>query len=385
MERRKDNKGRVLKEGESQRKDGRYQYRWTDCYGKRRSIYANDLKSLRDNEEDVFKSSLLQIKYDESNITLIELAWQYHSIRINALRERTLKKEEGFLHRAVEYQIAHRKIKDITTLEAKKWAISLQENGKKFGTINGEKKLFSSAFKMAIKDRKVLSNPFDFDLKGVIKDDSERRKALSKEEFDSIIDFVSKSNVYKRYYDIIIILSETGIRVSELCGLTLDDVDLSSGKIKITKQLVGSTNKNIQIAPPKTEAGYRIVPLTKKATKSICNIVNNRGIMNFEPCIDGVTKFLLLNNNATPMTSWDIQSGFLNLRRAYMKKYGINQSFSAHILRHTFCTNMIRCGMNVKEVQYLMGHKKTTTTLNVYSHVDEQSIAEKINNIDGLC
>ena len=47
MERRKDNKGRVLKEGESQRKDGLYQYRWTDKFGKRRTIYSGDLKELR--------------------------------------------------------------------------------------------------------------------------------------------------------------------------------------------------------------------------------------------------------------------------------------------------------------------------------------------------
>ena len=51
MERRKDNKGRVLKEGESQRKDGRYQYRYMDMFGKRKTIYAKDLRSLRELEE----------------------------------------------------------------------------------------------------------------------------------------------------------------------------------------------------------------------------------------------------------------------------------------------------------------------------------------------
>lgn len=51
MERRKDSKGRVLKEGESQRKDGRYQYRYTNMLGKRKTIYAKDLRSLRELEE----------------------------------------------------------------------------------------------------------------------------------------------------------------------------------------------------------------------------------------------------------------------------------------------------------------------------------------------
>ena len=385
MKKRKDNKGRVLKEGETQRSDGRYQYRWTDCFGKRHSIYANDLKFLREKEEEVLKATFLQVEYNESKITLIELAWQYHKIKVGALREKTFEKEEEFLCRAERYPIVHKKIKDITILDAKKWAISQQENGKKFGSINCEKIFFCAAFKMAIEDKKVSLNPFEFDLKGVIKNDSEHRTALTQKEFDSIIKFVNGSNVYKKYYDIIIVLSETGIRVSEFCGLTLDDIDVDSGKIKITKQLVGTTNKNIHIVPPKTESGNRVVPLTKKAKESLKSIINKRDIMEFEPCVDGVTKFLLLNNHATPMTSWDIQSGFLNLKRAYMKKFGVDQPFSAHILRHTFCTNMINCGMNVKEVQYLMGHKNAGTTLNVYSHVDERVIAEKVNSIEKLC
>lgn len=51
MERRKDNKGKVLKEGESQRKDGTYQYRWTDQLGKRHTIYAKDFKDTKRKEE----------------------------------------------------------------------------------------------------------------------------------------------------------------------------------------------------------------------------------------------------------------------------------------------------------------------------------------------
>lgn len=57
MERRKDNKGRVLKEGESQRKDGMYQYRYTDKFGKRKYLYSKDLKELR-KQEDTLKNLL---------------------------------------------------------------------------------------------------------------------------------------------------------------------------------------------------------------------------------------------------------------------------------------------------------------------------------------
>lgn len=55
MERRKDSKGRVLKKGESERKDGRYQYRYNDAFGTRKTVYANGLNELRDLEKQIEK------------------------------------------------------------------------------------------------------------------------------------------------------------------------------------------------------------------------------------------------------------------------------------------------------------------------------------------
>lgn len=56
MSRRKDNKGRVLRTGESQRKDLIYQYRYTDALGNRKCIYASDLKTLREKEDELQRS-----------------------------------------------------------------------------------------------------------------------------------------------------------------------------------------------------------------------------------------------------------------------------------------------------------------------------------------
>ena len=73
MERRKDNKGRVLKEGESQRKDGLYQYRWTDKFGKRRTIYSGDLKELRVRIENLTESEIQGIDPIANSMTVKEL------------------------------------------------------------------------------------------------------------------------------------------------------------------------------------------------------------------------------------------------------------------------------------------------------------------------
>ena len=80
MKRRKDNKGRVLKEGESQRKDGTYQYRVTDDSGKRRYIYAKDLSSLRKREADIQKRLILHQSIAPKELTMADVVNQYFEI-----------------------------------------------------------------------------------------------------------------------------------------------------------------------------------------------------------------------------------------------------------------------------------------------------------------
>ena len=80
-EKRKDNKGRILRTGESQRKDLTYQYRYTDVTGKRRTVYANDLHELRKKEASIQKDIDDGINYCEGNVTVIELLERYISLK----------------------------------------------------------------------------------------------------------------------------------------------------------------------------------------------------------------------------------------------------------------------------------------------------------------
>ena len=73
MERRKDRNRRVLKEGESQRKDGTYDYRWRSHDGRRHSIYAKTLEELREKEIDVLRDALDGIRTDKNNLTINDL------------------------------------------------------------------------------------------------------------------------------------------------------------------------------------------------------------------------------------------------------------------------------------------------------------------------
>lgn len=81
MSRRKDNKGRILRTGESQRKDLIYQYRYTDALGNRKCIYASDLKILREKEDELQRSLEDGLDYAGGEITVYELLQRYLSLK----------------------------------------------------------------------------------------------------------------------------------------------------------------------------------------------------------------------------------------------------------------------------------------------------------------
>lgn len=82
MAKRKDSKGRILKTGESQRKDGIYMYRYSDIRGKRKTIYSRDLKELREQESLIQRDSFDSIDYDAGDISAIKLIEQALDLKV---------------------------------------------------------------------------------------------------------------------------------------------------------------------------------------------------------------------------------------------------------------------------------------------------------------
>lgn len=114
MERRKDSKGKVLKEGESQRKDGLYQYRWTDRAGKRHTVYAGDLKELREKEKKIQDSILSGSDFDTLKLTVYEFVKRYNDTRIHALGIRTAERNASYIRRLQNDPIGSRLVANTT-------------------------------------------------------------------------------------------------------------------------------------------------------------------------------------------------------------------------------------------------------------------------------
>ena len=159
-EKRKDNKGRILKTGESQRKDFTYQYRYTASDKKVRYVYAQTLDKLREKEAIIQRDILDGINYKASEATVWDLVSRYMATRRN-FSKHTVRAYSSALNHIKSSKIAHRKISEIKQSDAKAWFASLHDSGMRQHTIEVIQNVLRPAFEMAVNDdalRKTRSN-----------------------------------------------------------------------------------------------------------------------------------------------------------------------------------------------------------------------------------
>lgn len=385
MANRKDSKGRVLKVGESQRKDGTYMYRYTDIRGARQCVYAPDLHELRDKEKTIQRSLSDGVNYADGSITVQELTERYLSTKIG-IRDSTKAGYELNLKIITRYDFSQLKIRNVKMSDAKLFVTTLYKDGISYGRIHYIRAILSPAFKMACEENCVSKNPFSFTLSSVIPNDKKVRPALSALQQKDLIAFIKENPFYSKYFDMINVLLWTGLRVSEYCGLTLDDIDFVNRKISVNKQLVYGQNRKLRIAPPKTKTSVRDIPITDKIYGSLKNLVNTARQSNIINAVDGYCDFIALKPNGKVQMYLDLDMLFKRIKKAYNKANPQNpiDIFSPHVLRHTFCTNMMDYGLDVKSLQYIMGHSNATITLNVYAHASYDNASRKVFDlIDG--
>ena len=133
-------------------------------------------------------------------------------------------------------------IDSVKLSDAKEWAIRMKEKGISYKTISNDKRSLKAAFYTAIQDDCIRKNPFDFQLNTVIEDDTEPKVPLTPAQEESFLSFAQNDKVYQKYYDELIILLGTGLRISELCGLTDTDIDFENRIINVDHILYYKTN-----------------------------------------------------------------------------------------------------------------------------------------------
>ncbi len=372
-ERRKDSKNRVLRSGESQRKDGTYMYRYTDVRGKRVCVYARTLEDLRVKEQTIQKELNGGIDYAAGEIIVLDLLKRYIATK-TGVRYNTKVGYQFVLNLVSKENFGFLKIRDIKPSDAKQWFIKLYQDGRRYSTIISVRGVLRPAFEMAVEDDIIRRNPFSFQITDVVPNDSKTRQAISGEVKERFLTFIRESRHYSQYYDEIIILLGTGMRVSELYGLTRADLDFEARRIKVERQLTRTRHCEYYVEKPKTASGERYIPMTDEVYLAFQNAVQRRKQPKVELLIDGHTGFLFLDKDGKPKVAMHLEHVMKRIVDRYNDAHEDKlPSITPHVLRHTFCTEMANSGIDLKSLQYLMGHSDAGVTLNVYTHASYEA------------
>lgn len=385
LQRRKDNKGRVLNTGESQRKNLTYMYRWEDLKGKKKTIYAKTLNELREKEKEIQNELLKGISRSDSTLNeQIEFYLNSKKDLAYSTHYNYVKYYEKHIKNSV---LGNMEIYKIKKSDVIKFYMKCSENGLKKGSILILHKIIHPSLELAIDDEIIQRNP-SYGCTKNLPNDLEQGYALTIEEQKEFISRIRSSPKMRRYAPMYEIDLQLGLRLGELLGLTWQDVDFEESIVHINHQIqYRPINDKAQfyITSLKTEGSYRDIPMSKKVLSlfkeqrkiwmATCKDINFK--------VDGYENFIFLSN----MTGKVVYPA--NIRRqmkriAQMDKIDVDlpQNLHPHILRHTACTRMAESSIDIRTLQYLMGHSKLETTMKIYNHVDMDRVKRELEKIE---
>ncbi len=242
-----------------------------------------------------------------------------------------------------------KKIHEVDHLDIRKFLAHLKEKGFSKSTISRKLACLRSFFKFLTRESVVPANP----AAGIATPKREKKLPvfLEVQEVENLLDAVSGTKLAeKRDRALLETLYSSGIRVSELVGLNIEDADTLGGVLKIR----GKGKKE------------RMVPIGKKAQETLQDYLEGRNHELRKP--NGA---LFLNKSGTRLTDRSVRRVLLK----YARKASLTKRLSPHMLRHSFATHLLDRGADLRSVQELLGHESLSTT-QIYTHVTTKRLKE---------
>ena len=378
----KDLKGRELGIGLSQRKDGVYQARYTDRWGKRKTIYGNDIRLLRKQlaEEITDNERFSNIKED---ITLDYWFGRWMEVYKNkSVRPNTKREYTHIYQKNISPYLGDRNINTLIKSDIQLLIDTASDNGYAYERQNKIKVILRDMLQRAVEDQLVINNP----VSGIkLRADKEiKAQALSAEEQNIFFDYC-RNTFYENLFNVAV---NTGLRPGELFALQLSDIDLEKGYIEVNKTLVyqkylTDSKKEFHVESPKTKQSYRKVPINSICMSYIERQFELKKIISSKRPKQQ-NNYLFVTKFNTPLNSQIYSDAIravikqINLVRPFDEQFPF---FSGHTFRHTFATRCFENGVDSKVVQSYLGHASLKMTMDLYTHVTEEKSSNDIEKI----
>lgn len=399
---RKDSKGRVLRPGETQRKDGYYIFQYVDVNQKRRVLYSNDLVKLREKEKKVLRDADDGIDtYNGERTTLNDVFDRYIAGKYD-LKQSTRTNYNYMYKKYVRPTFGNRRLSAIKYSDVKNFYYYLM-NERKFKPNSLEiiHTLLHPTFTMAVRDGIIRMNPTDGIMAEIKKSNAwekGKRHALTLEQQQAFMQYTAESPIYSHWLPLFITLLGTGCRIGEVIGLRWEDLDFSDRMIHINHNLIYRVQDTgeceFHITTPKTKAGIRIVPMLEDVYNAILEEKRYQEEHGFNvSVIDGYSGFVFTNKNGNVHNPMTINRAIKRIYEAYnmeerekareeKRQPLLIPHFSCHNLRHTFCTRFCEIESNIKVIQEIMGHSDIATTMNIYAEATEEKKKEVFASLE---
>lgn len=346
------------------RKDGR----WEGRYIKRRDAHGKAVYGyIYSKSYTELKEKLIKIRnriecsnFNESNFKFEEIALQWLETVHKSYKKSTYAKYRNIIFKHLAPEFRNYCVSQITTESVwnfcyiKETAVGLSPKSVKD---------ILSVLKQIIKFTKKFGSDCKCDFDCIsIKSDKTTVNALTLKQTKSIVNYLIGNINYVNLG--ILITFYTGIRIGELCALKFDDLHTETNTVSINKTMQRIQNfkkiankTDVIISSPKTESSIREIPIPQFIT----DIIIDNG---------------LYKNNAFILTG-DC-SKFIEPRTLENKFNKIADicdvhDASFHMIRHTFATNCIEVGVDVKSLSEILGHSNVSITLNRYVHSTMQT------------
>ena len=266
--------------------------------------------------------------------------------------ENTIESYKRDLDKFLEYN-KNKSIDSISNEDLKKYIKYLNDTGLNEKSIARNISSLKSFYKFLVISKYISSNTSDSLYLPKIK--KSLPNTLTEEEVFSLLDIELIDNFSYRNKAMLELLYASGLRVSELINLKLQDVDFSQDIIRTFGK--GSKERVIPIGD------YAKEYLEKYIYEYRSSMLKREN-----------SEYIFLNNHGKQMT----RQGFFKIIKKIAKEKGINKELSPHTLRHSFASHLLKYGADLRTIQELLGHSDISTT-QIYTHITNEELKQNYN------
>lgn len=402
---RKDNKGRVLRKGETQRScDGKYVYTYVDPEGKRRSIYSKDIMELREREVKLMKDQLDGLDAYAAGTSTINFVFDRYISTKAELRETTMRNYKYMYDRFIRGGFGKKKIAAVKYSDVLQfYQHLLKEKEMQINTLETIHTVLHPTFQLAVRDNIIRVNPSDGVMAQIKKQPGKNhgvRHALTVEQQRAFIRYIDESPTFYHWASFFKFLLGTGCRIGEAIGIRWEDIDLEKRTISINHSVVYYSREfkehpicSFAVSLPKTEAGIRTIPMMDTVYDALQMELDDHKEHGFnETVIDGMKGFIFMNRFGNIHNPQAVNRAIKRIYEAHNAEEVVKAAkqhrepviiphFSCHHLRHTFCSRFCENETNLKVIQSIMGHANIETTMDIYAEVTDTKKQEAIQNL----